>query len=119
MKYLKEIVIIFGITVAGEVLNAVLPLPVPAGVYGLFLLLCLLCSGKLRLSDIESTGNLLLELMPLMFIPAAAGISEQAQALKAVLVPVLCITVFSTFFVMAVTGKTTEWILKRQRRRKK
>ena len=33
MKYVKEIVIIFGITMVGELLNMFIPLPVPAGVY--------------------------------------------------------------------------------------
>lgn len=41
MKYLKQAVILFGITMAGEFLNYLLPLPVPAGVYGLFILLAL------------------------------------------------------------------------------
>ena len=45
MKYIKESAIIFGITMIGEFLNRLLPLPVPAGVYGLFLLLLLLCFG--------------------------------------------------------------------------
>ena len=71
MKYVKEIVIIFGITMVGELLNKFIPLPVPAGVYGLFILLGGLCSGIIKLSDVEVTGNLLLDLMPVMFIPAA------------------------------------------------
>lgn len=79
MKYLKELVIIFGITMAGELLNRLIPLPVPAGVYGLFLLLALLCSGVLKLSDVENTGDLLLDLMPLMFIPAAVGLLERME----------------------------------------
>ena len=53
MKYVKEMVIIFGITLAGEVLNQLIPLPVPAGVYGLFLLLGLLCSGIVSLPDVS------------------------------------------------------------------
>ena len=66
MKYVKEIVIIFGITMVGELLNKFIPLPVPAGVYGLFILLGGLCSGIIKLSDVEVTGNLLLDLMPVM-----------------------------------------------------
>lgn len=62
MKYVKECLIIFGITLAGEVLNGILPLPVPAGVYGLFLLLFLLCRGILKLEDVEATGNFLLDI---------------------------------------------------------
>ena len=45
MKLIKECVIIFGITLVGEMLNVSLPFPVPAGVYGLFILLALLCAG--------------------------------------------------------------------------
>ena len=42
MKYVRQIGIILGITLAGEFLNQILPLPVPAGVYGLFLMLAAL-----------------------------------------------------------------------------
>ena len=63
MKYLKEIAIIFGITMIGELLNQWIPFPVPAGVYGLFILLGLLCSGAVKLQDVQATGNLLLDLM--------------------------------------------------------
>ena len=51
MKYVKEIVIIFGITMVGELLNMFIPLPVPAGVYGLFILLGGLCTKVISLSD--------------------------------------------------------------------
>ena len=110
MKYVREMAVIFGITLVGEILNLVVPLPIPAGVYGLFLLLALLCTGVISLPDVEHVGGLLLDLMPLMFIPAAVGIIEQVEA--------LLITVVTTFFVMAVTGKMTELILKKQRRNK-
>ena len=57
MKYLKEIAIIFGITMTGEILNTFIPLPIPAGVYGLFILLGLLCTKAVRLSDVAATGK--------------------------------------------------------------
>ena len=113
MKYVKEIVIIFGITMVGELLNKFIPLPVPAGVYGLFILLGGLCSGIIKLSDVEVTGNLLLDLMPVMFIPAAVGIIDKIEELKAV------ITFVTTFIVMSITGVTAEWIIKRQKKGEK
>lgn len=111
MKYLKEVAIIFGITMVGEILNEFIPLPVPAGVYGLFILLGLLCTKAVRLSDVAATGNLLLDLMPLMFIPAAVGLIEKFEELKAILVPFIVITVLSTFLVMTITGKAAEAVL--------
>lgn len=96
---------------AGELLNRFIPLPVPAGVYGLFILLGLLMSGIVKLSDVASVGELLLDLMPLMFIPAAVGLIEKTTELRAVLVPFAAITVVTTLFVMAVTAKTAEFVL--------
>ena len=115
MKYMKEIVIIFGITMVGELLNKFIPLPVPAGVYGLFILLGGLCSGIIKLS-VETTGNLLLDLMPVMFIPAAVGIIDKIDELKSVMIPMLIITFVTTFVVMTITGKTAEWIIGKQKK---
>lgn len=116
MKYLKEIAIIFGVSMVGELLNTLVPLPVPAGVYGLFLLLGLLCTKIVKLEDVSATGNLLLDLMPVMFVPAAVGLLEKYTELTAILVPFLVISALSTLIVMTVTGKMTEWILHRQKK---
>ena len=70
-----------------------------------------LCTKTVRLSDVAVTGNLLLDLMPLMFIPAAVGLIEKFEELKAILVPFLVITVLSTFLVMTITGKAAEAVL--------
>lgn len=111
MKFVKQSCVIFGITMMGELLNALLPLPVPAGVYGLFLLLAGLCIGVIKLEHVEETGNFLLDIMPLMFIPVIAGLMEDYDVLKAVAVPVIVISVVSTIVVMAVTGKITELLI--------
>ena len=63
MKYVKQIGVILGITMLGEVLYVVLPLPVPAGVYGLFLMLGALISGLVKLESVEGTGNFLFDTM--------------------------------------------------------
>ena len=56
MKYVKQITIITGMTLAGEALNWLLPLPVPAGVYGLFLMLAALMSGLRETPPAEIAG---------------------------------------------------------------
>ena len=111
MKYIRECFIIFGLTLAGEFLNKLLPLPVPAGVYGLYLLLVLLCVGILKLEQVEATGNFLLDIMPVMFVPASVGLLESMGDLQAILVPVVVISMVSTVIVMAVTGIVAEKML--------
>lgn len=111
MKYVKEIVWIIAFTFIGEVLNAVLPLPVPAGVYGLILLLLSLITGIVKLSDVEVTGNFLLDTMTMMFIPAAVGIVNVMDILLPVLIPYLVIIIASTIAVMVITGLVASAIL--------
>ena len=114
MKYVKEAGIIFGMSAAGEILNQLLPFPVPAGVYGLFLLLICLVAGIVKLEWLETTGNWLLEAMPIMFVPACVGIMESFEELRAVLVPFLVIVLVSTVLVFGVTGRMAQWIIRRK-----
>lgn len=102
----------------GEWLNYSLPLPVPAGVYGLFLLLILLCTGILKLTDVEATGNLLLDIMPVLFIPSSVALLESFDAMKPILLPLVVISVVSTIAVMLVTGKVAELMLRRTKKSK-
>lgn len=118
MRYVKECAILFGITLAGELLNAVLPFPVPAGVYGLFLLLLFLCTGVIKLADIEATGNFLLDIMPILFIPASVGLIETYDVMKPILVPLGVTCLASTIIVMAVTGKAAEAALRGKKNQK-
>ncbi|ETP71322.1 putative effector of murein hydrolase LrgA [Lachnospiraceae bacterium JC7] len=112
MKYVKEIVWIIAFTFIGEVLNTLLPLPVPAGVYGLILLLLSLVTGLVKLSDVETTGNFLLDTMTMMFIPAAVGIMSVTDILLPVLIPYIIMIVVSTIAVMTVTALVASAILK-------
>lgn len=115
MKYMKQFGIIMLITCAGEILKFILPLSVPAGIYGLCLMLFLLMTGAIKLEHVKDTGLFLVEIMPLMFIPVAVGLLEAWEQLSGVWLPVLIITVTVTFVVMAVSGKVTDAFLNRRK----
>ena len=114
MKYMRQFSIILAVTCAGEFMHSLLPLPVPASIYGLVLMLCLLMSGIVRLESVESAGSFLIEVMPLMFITAGVGLITAWSSLREVLVPVAVITVLTTVLVMAVTGKTTDKLIQKK-----
>ena len=73
MKHLRQFLIILLFSFLGEGLKALLPLPVPASIYGLVLLFAALELGIIKLSAVEDAGKFLIEIMPVMFIPAGAG----------------------------------------------
>lgn len=73
MKYIRQLVIILAVSFAGELLRLWIPLPIPASIYGLVLLLLGLMSGVIPVERVKDTGAFLIEILPLMFIPAAVG----------------------------------------------
>lgn len=113
MKFIKEFLIIITISFIGELLNYLLPLPIPASIYGLVIMLTCLLSGAVKLDDVKNTGKFLVEIMPMLFIPAAVGLLESWGVLKPVFLPIAVITVVSTVLVIAVAGRVTQWILRK------
>ena len=114
MKYVKQFVIIIAISFIGEFLKYVLPLPVPASIYGMVLMFAALITGALKLDDVKDTAKFLIEIMPLMFIPAGVGLMVSWNTLKPLLIPVAIITVVTIITVMIVSGHTAQFVLKRQ-----
>ena len=108
MKYLRQFAIILGVTCVGELIKYFVPLPIPASIYGLVLMLVLLMSGVLKLGQVKEAGEFLVEIMPLMFIPAGVGLLTSREQLQGVLVPVFVSTVVTTFVVMIVAGKVSD-----------
>lgn len=112
MKYMRQFGIILAVTCVGEILKYLIPLPIPASIYGIILMLILLMSGIVKEESVKDAAGFLIEIMPLMFIPAAVGLITSWNQLKGILIPVSFITVISTIAVMVVSGKVTEYVLK-------
>ena len=113
MKYIKQLTIIFTVAFLGELLSAVLPLPVPASIYGLLLMFFLLLSGIVRLSDVQETASFLVEIMPVMFIPAAVGLVTAFDLLRAHFVAYTVMLFVSTAVVFFVSGRTTQFFIRK------
>ena len=114
MKYVRQFLIILAISFAGEILRAVLPLPVPASIYGLVLMLAGLTTGVIPLRMVRNAGGFLIEIMPMLFIPAGVGLIVSWTQLKQVFVPVSVIIVVTTILVIVVTGRVTQFVLKKE-----
>ncbi len=119
MKYLKQLVIILFITFIGELLNYFIPLPIPTSVYGMVLLYIALMTKIIKLSSVKETGKFLVDIMPVMFIPAGVGLLESWGVLSSMLLPIAIITAVTTVLVMAVSGIVTQIVIKTDKRTEK
>ena len=119
MKYMKQFCLIMFISFLGEVLHHYLPLPIPSSIYGLVILFVGLMTGVVKLSHVEETGRFLIEVMPLMFIPAAVGLLESWGILAPIWIPIVGITLITTVIVMIVSGKITQFVIRLENREEK
>lgn len=115
MKILRQFGIILLVTFLGELLKTLLPLPIPASIYGMLILLAALVSGVIKLEAIQQAGGFLIDIMPILFVPAAVGLLETWGQLKPILLPVSIIVVVVTVIVMVVTGRVTQWVIRHEK----
>ena len=114
MKYIRQIAIIMLIAFIGEVLNHLIPLPIPASIYGIVIMLLLLTTGLLKVESVKETSAFLIEIMTITFIPATAGLMDSFHLLSGSLTAYVVILVVSTYAVMIVSGRVSQAVILRE-----
>ena len=111
MKYIIQFEIILAISLIGELLNRLIPLPIPASIYGMAILFTALCTGLIKLSAVKETGHFLVQIMPMMFIPATVGLLESWDIMQGFLTAIIVISLVSTVIVIFASGHATQFII--------
>lgn len=113
MKYIRQLTIILTAAFLGELLRLLLPLPVPASIYGFALLFGALCFRVVRLEHVQETAALLVELMPLFFVAPAVAIIPHFGVLMPILVQFLATVIISTAFIFGAAGLAAQYVIRR------
>lgn len=116
MKYMKQFGIILFVTFLGELLRYLIPLPIPASIYGFVIMLTALKLKIIPLEAVRGAGNFLINIMPMLFIPATVGLLSSWTDLSPILLPVSAITIISTIMVMAIAGRVTQLVIRLNRK---
>lgn len=117
MKHLGQIAIIAGVSLLGEFLGYLIPLPVPGSIYGLLIMLTLLITKVIHLRQVKPVGDWLISLMPVMFVGPTVGLMTSYDSYKSFLIPVVVICIVSTVITMGVTGLTAQYLIFRRNRK--
>ena len=116
MKYIFQFARILGFCFVGEVLHAVLPLPIPSSIYGLLALLLALKTGLVKLEQVKETGDFLTGIFALLFIPAAVGVMELFDIMIENALVIIIAIVVVTAIVMAVSGLVTQAVCGKEKK---
>ena len=117
MKHLGQIAIIAGVSLVGELLGYLIPLPVPGSIYGLLLMLLLLTTKMIRLRQVKAVANWLISIMPIMFVGPTVGLMTSYESYKSFLITVIVICVVSTILTMGITGVSAQILMFRHNRK--
>ena len=118
MKYMIQIGIISTIAFVAEVLHFIVPLPIPASVYGMAILFICLCLGVIKLGDVEDVADWILSVMPIFFIAPTVGLIEAFGDIKGQVIPLVLICLVSTVIVTSVTGLLAQAIIRLRKEKK-
>lgn len=113
MRYIKQFLIIIAISFAGEILSSLIPFPIPASIYGIVILFAGLVTKWIPYESVKDTGHFLVEIMPVMFIPAAVGLLEAWGIVKDSWFEYILLTIVTTVLVMGVAGTVTQYVAKK------
>ena len=112
MKFIKQFAILVTVCFAGEILHALIPLPVPASIYGLVLMFSALHFKIMPLSAVEESSDFLLGIIPLLFIPSTVGLILAWDILKVHWLQFLIIGILGTIVVFFAAGHVTQLVIR-------
>ena len=118
MEPIYQFARILAVCLAAEGLARLIPLPIPASVYGLLLMLLALSLGVLKVRQVKQASDFLIRILPLLFLPAAVGVMALWSELRALLVPSLIAAVPVTLLVMVLSGRATQRLQTLAKRRR-
>lgn len=117
MQYLKQITMIMVFSFFGEVCRMMIPLPIPASIYGMVLLFAGLYLKIIRLPQVRDAGSFLTSVLPVLFVAPAVNLVDCWDQLRESLLPLVVIVLVSTFLTFGAAGLVTKWIMKGEKGR--
>ena len=115
MKYLRQFGLVLLFSLLGELCRFLIPIPIPASIYGMALLFAALALKIIKLPQLQDAGGFLVSILPVLFVAPAVNLLSSWDALKDALVPILVIMVVTTVVTFAAAGLVTQWITKRKK----
>ena len=111
MKYLKQIALIVLFSFLGEICRVVIPLPVPASIYGMVLMFAALSLKIVKLEQVSEAGHFLTSILPVLFVAPLVSLMDCWPLLRENLAPLAVITVVTTVTTFAAAGFVTKWTM--------
>lgn len=110
--FLHQAVIISLVLFISKIIESFIPIPIPASVIGLVLLFILLCTGIVKLGEVEKVGTALTNNIGLLFVPAGISVVNSLGVIGKNPILIIGLIIVSTLLLLICTGYVTQFIMK-------
>ena len=115
LKYLHQILLIFLFSFLGELLRSLIPLPIPASIYGMILLFLALYTGIVKLNQVKAAGGFLTSFFPVLFVAPVVSLIDCWDDIKSRILPILLVMFLSAILCFFVSGKLTQALMRKEK----
>ena len=111
MKYMKQIALIILFSFLGEVCRALIPLPIPASIYGMVLMFGALALKIVKLEQVKDAGGFMTSILPVLFVAPLVSLMDCWPLLRENLLPLAVIATVTTVTTFGAAGLVTKWMM--------
>lgn len=115
MKYLRQILLIFLFSFLGELFRSLIPLPIPASIYGMVLLFVSLSTGLVKVHWVKDAGSFLVSFFPVLFVAPIVSLLDCWEDIKGEILPLVFVVIFSAVVCFLSAGRFTQWLMKHRK----
>lgn len=108
MQYFRQFLIILSFSLVGEVLQRLIPVAIPASVYGIVLLFAALCAGIVKVEQVKTVGGFLTSILPVFFVSPVVGILENWAIIKGAVPVIVVLVAVSTVTTFVISGRIAQ-----------
>ncbi|HDK2976632.1 TPA: antiholin-like murein hydrolase modulator LrgA [Staphylococcus aureus] len=110
--FFHQVIVIALVLFVSKIIESFMPIPMPASVIGLVLLFVLLCTGSVKLGEVEKVGTTLTNNIGLLFVPAGISVVNSLGVISQAPFLIIGLIIVSTILLLICTGYVTQIIMK-------
>lgn len=103
-NFFHQALVIAIIMLISNIIESFMPIPMPASVIGLVLLFIALCTGIIKLGQVEKVGTTLTNNIGFLFVPAGVSVINSLGILSTSPILIILLIIISTLLLLLCTG---------------
>lgn len=110
-NFFHQVIVISVILLISKIIESFMPIPMPASVIGLVLLFVCLCTGIIKLGQVEKLGTTLTDNIGLLFVPAGISVVKSLGLISEHPFLIIGLIFISTLLLLLCTGFFSQMIV--------